>query len=260
MKASSQDTAATGKSDPIRGAQAIARATDILLAFSHDRPSRSLSDLAGELELPLSTTHRIAMALESRGLLVQAQRGKEFSLGPAILQLASVLIEQYDLAEAARPSLERIRRETRETASVHRKVGDVRVCLAELPSTHEIKITSGVGRSYPLHAGAASKAILAQLPDSVVDHVIGLMTPMAELTLLTPAELREQLGQIRERGYAISEGETIRGASSVAVPIPTADPDSPAALLVTGPSERLDPNIDSVAALLLDEARQIARR
>jgi DNA-binding IclR family transcriptional regulator len=61
-----------------------------------------------------------------------------------------------------------------------------------------------------LHASAGGKSILAALPDEDVHDIVDYwgLPPVTDETLTSKSTLFEELEQIRERGYAINEGES----------------------------------------------------
>ena len=85
------------------------------------------------------------------------------------------------------------------------------------PGKHDLYPT---GVEIPLYAGAAGKAILAFAPSEIVEQQV--LVPINPKTITNPDELRQQLEQIRENGWATGEGERIPDAYGVAAPIFTA--------------------------------------
>jgi len=73
------------------------------------------------------------------------------------------------------------------------------------------------GVEIPLYAGAAGKAILAFAPSEIVEQQV--LDPINPKTITDPDELRQQLEQIRENGWATGDGERIPDAYGVAAPI-----------------------------------------
>jgi DNA-binding IclR family transcriptional regulator len=231
-----------------RGSQAITRALAVLTAFSADRPTMTATEIASVIDVSVPTAHRIAKALESGGYLARRGAAKAYVPGPQIMRLARLMTETH--AEGHYGALlARLRDEVGETASLHIQVGDRRVCIAEQVSRHGIRVTSGIGETYPLTAGAAGKAILAQLPDAEVGRLIDL--PASDAWGLPRAELLEDIELTRRRGWACSEGETVPGALAIAVPLPAAPDQPPSALNLVGPRERMTPEkIESALAAL----------
>lgn len=232
-----------------RGAQAIVRAIGVLRAYDVDRSTMTITEMAALLSVSLPTAHRIAKTLESQGLLARDHASKAFSLGPEILRLAKLITESGP-AMFDTTALAAIRDRTGETVSLQVRVGDRRVCIAEEVSRRPIRITSGVGQSYPLGAGAAGKAILSLLPDDEVTRLVDL-PPDAGSRPLARHELLAAIARTRDRGHARSDGETVPGSIAVAVPIPPVAGNPPAAVNLVGPRARMMRGVieDGLAAI-----------
>jgi DNA-binding IclR family transcriptional regulator len=156
------------------------------------------------------------------------------------MRLASAVMHRADdLIAVAMPSLERLRAATGETVSLHCRVGDDRVCVAELISHEPIRMESGIGRIYPIYAGAAGKALLAWLPDAY-EAVRGRLEGVGPATITDPDELEAELQRVRKRGYAVSDSEVVPGAASLAMPIFGSGGTLLAALNIAGPAMRLN--------------------
>jgi DNA-binding IclR family transcriptional regulator len=220
-----------------RGSQAITRAMGVLGAFTRERAALTATEIATAIDVSVPTAHRIAKALENQGYLTRNAGSKAFSLGPEILRLARLMTDSHATETGAR-ALAAIREATGETVSLHIRVGDRRVCIAEEVSRQTIRITSGVGKSYPLTAGAAGKAILSQLPDDEVERLVGLPRD-PDARPLPRAKLLSAVRQARELGYTTSEGETVPGSIAVAVPLPWSDSGAPSAINLVAPRDRM---------------------
>jgi DNA-binding IclR family transcriptional regulator len=243
--------------EPPRGAQAILRALSVLQAFSADRAWMSATEVAEVTGLSSATTHRILKTLQSQAYLEQDSHTRAYSLGIGILKLASLIAERHDEVALLAGALTRIRELTGETVSLHRRVGDRRICIAEEVSRQPVKVSAGIGNSFPLNGGAASKAIMSMLPDDEIRRI--LARPREDPDLKPPPRevfLRE-VAETRERGYATSRGETVPGATGVAVPIRRADPLTPGAIDLAGPSDRMTPELIELA---LPEMRAAAQQ
>jgi DNA-binding IclR family transcriptional regulator len=215
--------------DPVAGAQTLLRALDILDCFIEDGPMLILTDISRRLGLTPPTTHRLLKALVSRGMLVYD--GERFySLGPTVMRLATAMLHRTDdLVRICAPTLERLREITGETVALYSVVGYERLCVAELVSLQPIRMESGIGHVYPLDIGAAGKVLLAWRPD-LYAHTVTTPRRRKELEMEIPVILRN--------GYAISLGEVVPGAASVAVPILDTSRVVVAVLGVSGPAER----------------------
>lgn len=224
------------KSDAERGSQAVHRVLRILLCWQDDDSTLSLTEIASRSNLTLSTTHRMIKALEREGFLVHDRVSSRYSLGPAIMQLARVVLQRSDedeLVVTAIPHLERARAITGETVGLHVPMGDLRLCVAELVSRQAIRTATGVGRTFSLPAGASGQILVAWSPER-----LEMVEASLELSKKDRDTLHANLAQVREQGYAMSEGQTISGASALAFPLFGPNGDVRAAVNVTGPDNR----------------------
>jgi DNA-binding IclR family transcriptional regulator len=219
----------------------IEKAIDVLFCFDIQRSQLRLVDISQRLGLHKSTAHRLLSMLKKKGLVVVDPTTQLYSLGPALVELAWIVLRQQDLRSICRPYMEQLRQSTNETVSLNIRMGDRRVCVEELQSNQEIKYSQTFGLTAPLHVGAPGKALLAFLPQAELERVLATLT----FTSLTPdtitddQALRAELAKTAVRGYAVSIGERSPWAAAVAAPIRDRSGQTIAALSVLGPSYRL---------------------
>jgi DNA-binding IclR family transcriptional regulator len=115
-----------------------------------DQGPRPLADLVSATGLPKATVHRIALAMETHGLI---QRDGEGRFGWGVRLVAP------SIASASRPALERLRDATGESSQLYVRRGEVRVCVAAVESPHSLRTIVPVGAALPLDRGSAGKAL-----------------------------------------------------------------------------------------------------
>jgi IclR family acetate operon transcriptional repressor len=101
--------------------------------------------------------------------------------------------------------------------------------------------------------------MLAQMPAEKVDGILRRsgMPAMTEHTITDRAQFARELALIRERGYAIDEGEQELGVRCVAVALPSNS--TRAATSISGPLTRMtDTLIQRAVPLLTDTASALA--
>ena len=242
------------------GSQTVDRALAVLECFTPERASLSLTEFSSLTGLAMPTTHRLLKALQSRNFVVLDPVSKLYSLGAGAMRLAEVIMQRDDLQAQVLPWLERLRGLSGETAALHSVVDSYRVCTIEFESRHRIKMASGVGRRYPLYAGAAGKAMLAYVSEDELARVFdtadlgSLGVPIGR----SRDELLAELNLIRQQGYAQSFGEVVEGASALAAPILDGFGRPRAAINITGPATRLDRDaMEPLVGRLLEAVRDI---
>jgi DNA-binding IclR family transcriptional regulator len=223
------------------GNRATARVLLILSQFAGGRASRGVSEVSAELGMTKNLVHRAFKTLTRHGYLVRDESGTRYELGPGVLQLGRLGLEPLNLPLLSGPYMRRLQEVSGETVSLAVRAGRTAVTIAGFRGRGGIARRVPFGRSVPLHASPASRAILAFLPDSEVEAYLseGELERFTPTTLTTPAEIWHEIHQIRERGYALSFGDHVaRGATGIAFPILASNDTSHGSVTVAGPSDR----------------------
>jgi DNA-binding IclR family transcriptional regulator len=152
-------------------------------------------------------------------------------------------------------------RSTEETVTLNIRMGLHRVCIEELRSPQRLLYTAGVGSKLPLHVGASGKVILAFAVPKERAKLLDALT-FAQLTSETITDrerLEEELDRVRERGWAVSLGERLPGATGISVPV--RDPSGLVmSLSLLGPRERLgEERLEAVRPEMEAAAAEIQR-
>lgn len=241
---------------------AIERATDVLALFAEsDEATLGVTEIAQALGLSKAVVYRILSSFRAKGFVELDEASRRYSLGPRALHLGLAYLNRIDVPRIARPELERLSRETDETATLSLRTGGMRVYIDQVTPDRDVKMVVQLGLRVPLHAGASSKAFLAFLdPEEQQEYLSGTLERLTKITVTNARALRKELGEIRERGYASSFGERMEGAGSVAAPILGHDARPVAVVSVCGPVERFRPEADDAAKQLLDSTTRLSRQ
>ncbi|MDE2913839.1 MAG: IclR family transcriptional regulator [Paracoccaceae bacterium] len=202
-----------------KGVGLVRKAFLILDLFQPDRPNWSQKEVAEVTGMPKSTVNRLTRFLVSRGYLVQLPERNRYSLGAASIDLGRRASELFDFRDICRPMLERLSQETGETVLLTNLVGSGNAvrCVEQIESTREgLRVFEQIGNTFPLHAGAAPKAVLAALPDEAAERYLARpLQAITAKTLVEPAALRRDILETRGRGFSFSNGETYEGVAGI---------------------------------------------
>lgn len=218
------------------GVQSVDRAIDLLELLADAGGESTLSELAGRTALPLPTIHRLMRTLLARGYVRQLP-SRRYTLGPRLIRLGDAASRQF--GADARPFLARLADQLGESANLAIIDRDMAVYVAQASSTRSMRMFTEVGRRVFTHSTGVGKAILAQLPDPAVQDIVtraGMPAATAKSIDAVP-ELLAELDRIRERGYAVDDGEQEIGVRCFAVPVLGAP--TPTALSISGPDARV---------------------
>jgi IclR family acetate operon transcriptional repressor len=247
-----------------RSVTTIERAVDVLFLFAEDpQPTLGVTEIANSLDISKAVVHRILTSLRDRDLVVLDGENRRYSLGPAVLRLADAYRDRIDLRLLAQETMRKLSAQTDETATLSIRSGDQRIYVDKVTPDREVRMTVQLGRPYPLHAGASSKAFLAFLPDDEREDYLrrASLDPLTDATITDLAVLRRELDQVRQQGFAVSMGERQADAASVAAPVFDADGPGPVAVIsVSGPIQRFRDAVAETAVAVTEATRELSMR
>jgi IclR family pca regulon transcriptional regulator len=222
-------------SDP-RYSQSLERGLEILAAFTSGRPLRGVSELAREIGLNRSTTHRYKATLAALGYLQQDAVSKRYRLGPRVLDLGFSAISSMELRELAAPHLQELSDQTGHTVNMAILDGAdivyIERCRSAQAGQRQIDLNLHVGSRLPAYCTSMGKVLLAYLPQERQQAALTQieLVQRGPNTLTSRSALRGELERVRRDGLAINNEELAYGLRSVAVPVPAASGEAAAAI------------------------------
>jgi DNA-binding IclR family transcriptional regulator len=236
----------------------------LLMLTAHD--SLRVSDLAKELDVAVSTAHRMLHIMGLHGFVEQEEDSRRYRLGPAAFHIGRRPLGR-NLAAAAHPHLTRLSADLDETVNLVVLDGPDALFLDGVESRQLLRVATRTGARIPAYETAGGKALLAHLPFPVVRamYADGL-TRATRFTLPDLAELERDLVRCRERGYALNLGEHQAEVRAIGVPVRGPRDHPVAALTLAGPSSRWQrdhlvaalPTLRDTAAAITQDIRDAA--
>ena len=247
--------------------KSASRVLDLLEIVSAHEAGLSFTTLQQLTAFPKSSLHALLGVLTARGYLDLDETSRLYTLGVKVWQNGQSYLKSRDLVREARPVMDAIANAINETVQLARLDGSENVYLAKVDSTHPLRLQSEVGARLSAHATGLGKALLACLPDDEVrarfgDKPLPRMTPG---TIVTMAELTQELHRIRHWGFAVDDQEYTPGLFCIAVPIRDHRGQAIAAISVSVPLLRLElrllaPALARLAAGSLEITRRLGGR
>lgn len=220
--------------------QSVAHALDVLEQFYGELDELGVTELSKRLKLHKNNVFRLLATLESRGYIEQNKATENYRLGIRCLQLGQTYVSQMGLLRQARPILEDVSQQSRESTYVAIMRRASVVPLDAVESNLPVRIISNVGEALPLHCTAMGKVYLAYESEEALRHLLGNnLEKFTEKTITDVGSLGEHLKGVAERGFAVDNGEYLVDVRSVAVPIRDYTRNVVGALAVSGPAYRL---------------------
>ncbi|ADH67709.1 MULTISPECIES: IclR family transcriptional regulator domain-containing protein [Nocardiopsis] len=199
--------------------QSLERGLTVIRAFSAERRSMTLSEVARETDLTRAAARRFLLTLVDLGYV--RTDGRLFSLTPRVLELGYAYVASAGLPDVAQPHLEDLSARVHESASVSVLEGDDVLYVARVATSRIMAVAIRVGTRFPASATSMGRVLLAGHDDRNLDAYLARveLAPLTRFTITDPAELRAELERVREQGYAIVDQELEEGLRSLAAPI-----------------------------------------
>jgi IclR family transcriptional regulator, blcABC operon repressor len=253
----SEDTSAFERAESESLAPAVTRAAAILDVLAEDSSvAFGPSELARRLGLPKSSIANICVALADAGLIRRIGTG--FSLGRKLAELGGAYLTAVDVVQEFYDACRQLPTGSEETVQLAVLDGVEMTYLARHDGRQQVRLTSGIGRRLPAQSTATGKAALASLDDADLERRLAGITTFPAITPhshLSLDALRADLMQVRERGYAVDDEETVEGVVCYGIVVPARRPDGPYAASITLLRARAS---EERTPLLIDDLRWLA--
>ncbi|MGQ3049560.1 IclR family transcriptional regulator [Niveispirillum sp.] len=199
------------------------RALTMLDSVINGGGGRSITDLARQLDIPVSTAHRQIATLVAAGYL-SPDPGGGYMAGSRLLLLNARIDEKQVIVSKAAPVL----------PGLARQIG----CIVQLGTLENDMVTyrlkagrsadalfTKVGQQLEAYCSGMGKVLLANLPEDEREKYLALgpFVPLTPATITDPDHLRSTLRQIAMTDVAQDEGEIVPDLHCVAVPIKRPD-------------------------------------
>lgn len=223
---------------PANEVRTTAKSFEILDAL-YENNGATLLELTENLEIPKSTIHRHLATLQKYGYV--HVEDDEYQVGFRFLELGEYTRNRKEAYRLAEQPVKTLAEETGERAQFTVEEQGEGIYLYVETGQHAVKTGVSVGYRVPLHSTSAGKVILSQLPSDRVDEILNdkELPALTEETITDPQELKSQLSEIRERGYAFNREENITGLRAVSGPVTDENDELIGVLSVSGPSHRM---------------------
>jgi DNA-binding IclR family transcriptional regulator len=243
--------------------KSVSRALDIITLISLKKTGLGVTEIANQIDINKSSVYRILSTLVQYGYIEQDAETGKYKLGYKFLEISSKLLESIDLRAEARPFLQELENETNEV--IHLVVydqGEV-VYIEKLEGNETLRMHSKVGKRAPMHCTSVGKAILAHLPSSIVSDILERkgMPVHTDKTITDKEEFMKELGQVRQKGFALDLEENEYGITCVAVPIFDHLGKVIAAVSISGPTMRMTADrLDALKSKMVKTGQGISAR
>ena len=200
--------------------QSLGKGLAVIRAFSAERKTMTLSEVATVTGISKPSARRIVLTLQALGYMSSNTDGA-FRLLPKVLDLGYAYISSFELPEIAQPHLDALNEQLGEVCSLGVLDGGDVIYLARSQSKRVMSDTIRIGSRIDPAATAVGRVLLAHLPEAELmsfldNHAFQVYT---EHTVTEPDALRVRLAGIRDQGWELADQERELGVRTIAAPI-----------------------------------------
>lgn len=219
--------------------QSLAKGFRVLEAFTSQEPELTMAEVARRAGIDNATAFRFLNTLVEIGYVDRVADSRNFRLALKVLDLGFNAIARSDLRTRARPILRGLVGEINEAASIGVLEGADVIYVERIQAgLARLGVDIRIGSRVPAYSSAIGHAILAWLSQPMQTSILQSQ-PRRQLTATTQTDLNvllARLEQVKQRGYAVSDQETVSGLYVLAAPILDTDGIPLAGLSIAAPA------------------------
>ena len=243
--------------NPVRSIQKAAQILDLIAEAK--RPL-SLTEIAEATGRAKSTVYGLLSSMRSVGFVEQNAETGRYELGVRLFEYGSAVQSTKNILELSREPMRALVTQTNESAALSMLDRGEVLILGHAEPDSSFHIVSETGRHLPSFCTAQGKVLLADLPTASVRRIFEThaqaYTPHTATSFDT---LEAELKSVRERGYAIENGEFRVGIRGVAAPVYTHSGTVQYALGLIGMFRRIDSDeFRAATALVVKTAKALS--
>jgi DNA-binding IclR family transcriptional regulator len=236
---------------------AVERSLRILDAFMELRGDAGTTELARLTGINASTVSRTLSTLVDAGYVEHVPDTGRYRLGTHLLALANHVLARLDLRVLARVHLESLEADLGETATLSIPSEPAAITVDFVPSRASVASIARIGRASIAHATATGKVMIAWGAERPPR---GRLERFTDRTIVDHAKLREEVEEVRGRGWARAEGEREEHLNAIAAPVFGSRGELAAILGIQGPDTRfVRAAQDAAAPVLVASAVALSR-
>jgi len=242
--------------------KSLLKVLDIIEAVAKSG-SMGIRELSAATGFPPPTIHRITSTLVKRRYLKQNPVTRRLSLSIQFLELGTKVQQQFNLTAIARPHMEKLMSDTKESVNLAVQDGDHVAYLDHVRSDYTmLQLFTKPGARVPLYCTGVGKMFMSRWTPSEVDEYLNrtALAPHTSHTIIDRSMIMHELARIRTQHYAVDNEEMEQGVRCVASLVVDHGSKPVAGVSISGAAMRITPEkIRSYAKSLKSCSRAISR-
>jgi DNA-binding IclR family transcriptional regulator len=192
----------------------------LMEALADAEEDMGVTQLAAALRIPKARVHRHLTSLRKEGFVTRSEKTSRYRIGWRLFLLGQKLVKNFDVVALAKPVMQELRDLVGHTIVIT-TFNETRVVVLDLVrGSTPLEIFLKPGTEYMLHTSAQGKVILAFGDPQNTANALGRpLEGCTPRTIVDAEVLRENLKDIRRKGWAEAPEELFMGVNALAAPI-----------------------------------------
>lgn len=232
--------------------KSAARVLDVLEYFADRQGPASVGEICAALAIPQSSASVLLKSLLSLGYLDYDTERRTYMPTLRVALLGSWVQNYYASGENIVELLESIQRATHETVLLAIQNEATVQYIHIVEASHDVRLHFKVGARRPIVRTATGKVLLSLMTNSEIRKIVRRVNSEEPIARHRVKEARflAEVEKIRSRGFAETRGDMTSGASVIAQLVPTHGGETPMAIGVGGPMERIEAEKEKILKVL----------
>jgi DNA-binding IclR family transcriptional regulator len=201
--------------------KSLEKAVNIICLLSQHGSPLKLEDLVKVSGMKKTSCFRIVQTLMRSNFVSKDPETKGYFIGPGMISIGFSALDRVGVRGIALPFMKEIRKKTGTTVNLAILSGAEVIFVERLQSAHIIEANLRIGSRLPVHLSSMGKAILAYLPDPELETILKQIRfeKKTEKTITSIDALKDELGEIHRKGFALNNEELESGLFAIAAPL-----------------------------------------
>ncbi|QHI97469.1 helix-turn-helix domain-containing protein [Xylophilus rhododendri] len=227
-----------------------ANVLDLIEFFAEYRRPATLAEIARHFDWPRSSAFNLLGTLAARGFLYEPRAREGYYPTPQWAVLIGRIEQAQPIPAWLHELLQALVEQTGETAALAAASGAFALFIDAVESPHAIRYTARSGKQIPMHVTATGRALLSQMQPQERATILrkAEFRRYTDTTLMSAEAVEQEIARSSQRGWFLGQAEYTQELGGVAIPLGL--PHRQLAVLVGGPTYRLQGRIEEVAAIM----------
>jgi DNA-binding IclR family transcriptional regulator len=240
--------------------KSAARVLDVLELFATADDPLGVTQVARSLEIPKSSAQGLLVTLARRGYLTRLDVG--YVLPPELRNGGWVGGARARLLALARPVLERMSRQSGESAFLGVLAGNQIRYLAKSLSSHEVRYDASLSQARPVYCTSIGIVMLAHQGEKDARNLLArtVLRAVTPHTVTDRDAIHAMLDRARRQGYAELQDANVMGASGVSAPVFGPGGEVIAGISIGAPTTRYKQMRRQLIGIVVEEVAALSKR